>query len=199
MPGLSIDLSIYPNEERLLAALRSGEEAACTCLVKQFANLLYQPALEIVADPDKAEQIVQNAFIKACDKIETFQEQSKLGTWLYRIAVNEALMERRRGRSSRDVSADHEALEMLEQSSASAGNVPVADPLDDVLYQEFHRRLVDALEQLPDTLRSVVILRTLQGYSTEETARKLSISPGTVKVRLHRARERLRTLLALDG
>jgi DNA-directed RNA polymerase specialized sigma24 family protein len=100
MPGPHIDITVYDNEAALLEGLRAGEPDACTCLVKRFAPLVYAKALHMVADPDEAEGVLQLTFIKACEKLSTFEGRSGLGTWLYRIAMNEALMQLRRGHAA---------------------------------------------------------------------------------------------------
>ena len=196
MAGLEINLTLYDNEEALLAALKGGDLSACTCLVKRFASLLYQPALEILGDADEADAAVQSAFTKACDKVDSFKSESRLGTWLYRIAVNEALMARRRHAKSKLV---HEQ-DITDMSDAVVGKVrhlvQEESPLDVALHEELHGVLAQAFEQLPGPLRQVVFLRTIQGLSTAETANQLNLREGTVKVNLHRARQRLRELLA---
>ncbi|MCB0193170.1 MAG: sigma-70 family RNA polymerase sigma factor [Anaerolineae bacterium] len=193
MPGLEIDLSIYPDEKSLLAALRRGEEDACTCLVKHFASLLYRPALQVLNDPDEAEVVVQKAFIKACEKMDTFEAKSQLKTWLYSIAKNEALMERRR-RTSKKVAPieDIETIDSDQQFMAESVDI---DPMEAILTSELHVSIANALEKLPESLRSVLFLRTIQGLSTAETAAELDISESAVKVRLHRARQQISDLL----
>lgn len=193
MPGLEIDLSIYSNEKDLLAALRRGDKHACTCLVKQFATLLYQPALQILNDPDEADAVVQKAFIKACDKFDSFEGKSQLKTWLYSIAKNEALMERRR-RMGKNV-APIEDIETLAADQTFTADGVENDPMAAVLNTELHISIADALEQLPESLKSVLFLRTIQGLSTAETATQLDISESAVKVRLHRARQQISDLL----
>jgi len=87
MPGLTIDLTIYDDEEALLAGLRRREPDACACLIKRFAPLVYAQALRLLGDADEAEGALQQTFIKACDKLDTYEGRSGLGSWLYRIAT----------------------------------------------------------------------------------------------------------------
>lgn len=195
MPGPKIDLSVYDSEAALLAGLRAGEPDACTCLVKRFAPLVYAKALRMVADPDEAEGVLQLTFIKACEKMGTFAGRSGLGTWLYRIATNEALMQLRRRHSAL---ATLETLDEMIQPADLPQNLhawPI-DPALAALNDELHGQLEHALAALPEGLRVVFVLREIEGLSTEETAAALDLGESAVKVRLHRARLRLRELLA---
>lgn len=193
MTGLHIDLSRYRSEEELLAALRSGQPDACTCLVKRFAELVYRPALRILADADEADEVVQATFITACEKIGSFEARSQLGTWLYRIATNEALMRRRQARPQEPCDPTTGAQPPDNYPGLAS---PSTDPVHAALGSELRAHLGQAMMALPETLRIAFVLRDLQGFSTEETAAALAVNASTVKVRLHRARRRLRTLLA---
>jgi RNA polymerase sigma-70 factor (ECF subfamily) len=193
--GLEINLDLYDNEEQLLEALRSGEPDACTCLVKRFAPLIYKHALRMLNDPDEAEGILQQTFIKACEKITTFEGRSGLGTWLYRIATNEALMKLRQQKSNR-VQIDKVVETMHSEDVPQNMQNWSRAPSDAALDTELREQLETALTHLPEGLRLVFVLREMQGMNTEETARTLGLSESAVKVRLHRARLRLRELLA---
>lgn len=195
MSGIEITLQVYDDEEQLLAGLRRREPDACTCLVKRFAPLVYAQALRLLGDPDEAEGVLQLTFIKACDKIDTFEGRSGLGTWLYRIATNEALMQLRR-RPDPPVSIEDIAETLQPGDLPQALGAWPEDPAAEVLGQELRRQLETALVQLPERLRVVFVLRELHGLSTEETATALGLGESAVKVRLHRARLRLRELLA---
>ena len=194
MPGLTIDLTIYDDEEALLAGLRRREPDACACLIKRFAPLVYAQALRLLGDADEAEGALQQTFIKACDKLDTYEGRSGLGSWLYRIATNEALMLLRQ-RSPR-IDLDNVA------DTIQADEIPqhltpwTLDPATAALNSELRATLEQALMALPETLRVVFVLRDIQGLSTEETAAMLGLGESAVKVRLHRARLRLRELLS---
>jgi RNA polymerase sigma-70 factor (ECF subfamily) len=193
--GLEITLSVYDDEAELLAGLRRGDSDACTCMVKRFASLVYAHALRIVNDPDEAEGVLQLTFVKACEKIATFEGRSGLGTWLYRIATNEALMKLRRQKMTQ-VPIEEIAETISPDDLPQNMHAWPIDPAHAALGAELRRHLEAALMALPEGLRLVFILRELQGLSTDETATTLGVSAGTVKVRLHRARLRLRELLA---
>jgi RNA polymerase sigma-70 factor (ECF subfamily) len=194
MPGPTIDLSIYEDEAALLAGLRLHEPDACTCMVKRFAPLVYARALRLMDDPDDAESVLQSTFIKACDALPTFNGGSSLGTWIYRIAINEGqmLLRQRRPQVSLDTVA-----ETLQPDELPQQRQPWApDPLRAALDGELHAEIEHAIAALPEPLRVVVVLRDVEQLSTEETATQLGLTPSAVKVRLHRGRLRLREELA---
>lgn len=195
MSGLKIDLHRYDSEEVLLDGLRTGDPDACTCMVKRFAPLVYARVLRMLNDPDEAETILQQTFIKACDKIRQFEGRSGLGTWIYRIATNEALMKLRR-RSPAAASIDELADSF--QVSDMPGNLHTwtLDPAHAILDTELRDQMDRALQSLPESLRVIFVLREMQSLSTLETAELLGIGESAVKVRLHRARLRLRELLS---
>lgn len=194
MPGPTIDLSIYADEAALLAGLRRHDPDACTCLVKRFAPLVYARALRLMGDPDEAEGVLQTTFIKTCEALPTFDGASGLGSWIYRIATNEGLMLLRRRRPQVSLDAVAELLQSDDLPQQRAVWAP--DPLRAALNSELHRELERAIAGLPEPLRAVVELRDIAQLSTEETAERLGLRAGAVKVRLHRARLRLREALS---
>lgn len=194
MPGPQIDLSIYADEEQLLAGLRRHEPDACTCMVKRFAPLVYAQAMRLLRDPDEAEGALQTTFVQACSRLDSYEGRSGLGAWLYRIATNESLMLLRRRRAQ--VPLD-DVAETLGPDDVPRQVQPwPADPAALALDHELRDQLEAALAALPEGMRVVFVLRELQGFSTEETAAALGLGESAVKVRLHRARLRLRELLA---
>jgi RNA polymerase sigma-70 factor (ECF subfamily) len=194
VPGPTIDLQIYKSEAALLDGLRAHEPDACTCMVKHFASLVYARALRMLADPDEAENVLQLTFIRACEKIDMFEGRSGLGTWLFRIATNEALMQLRREAPITTIDALDTAIQP-DDLPHNRQAWPI-DPARAALDEELRAQLEAALATLPDGLRVVFVLRELQGLSTEEVAAALGLGESAVKVRLHRARLRLRELLA---
>lgn len=195
MTGLEINISVYQDEEALLEGLKRREPDACACMVKRFAPLVFAHACRIVKDTDEAEEVLQTTFIKACEKLDTFEGRSAMSTWLYRIATNEALM---RIRSQKNVSVPLSEMDDTWQPDDMPHNKEPWSglPTSAVLDGEVREVLEKALQELPEGLRLVFTLRELQSLSTEETAQALNLSTSAVKVRLHRARLRLRELLA---
>jgi RNA polymerase sigma-70 factor (ECF subfamily) len=193
MPGPTIDLSIYTDEAALLSGLRRHDPDACTCMVKRFAPLVYARALRLTGDPDEAEGVLQTTFIKACEALPSFDGGSSLGSWIYRIATNEGLMLLRKRKPQVALDEVAETLQPDELPQQRAAWAP--DPLRAALNGELHRELERAIAALPEPLRVVVELRDIEQLSTEETAERLGLSEGAVKVRLHRARLKLREAL----
>ncbi|PDW02855.1 RNA polymerase sigma factor [Candidatus Viridilinea mediisalina] len=194
MPGPVIDLSVYADETALLEGLRRRDPDACTCLMKRFTPLVYARALRLTGDPDEAEGVLQTTFIKVCEALPRFDGASSLSTWIYRIATNEGLMLLRQRRPRVDLDALAETLQPDDLPQANEMWSP--DPLRAALNGELRNKIEQAIASLPEPLRLVLVLRDLEALSTEETAAHLGISPGAVKVRLHRARTRLREMLA---
>lgn len=194
MPGPTIDLTIYDDEAALLAGLRRHDPDACTCLVKRYAPLVYARALRLTGDHDEAEGVLQTTFVKACDALATFDGASSLSTWIYRIATNEGLMLLRRRKPQ--VALDDLAETLQPDDVPQQRQAWAPDPLRAALDGELHTAIEQAIAALPEPLRVVVLLRDIEQLSTEETAERLGLTAGAVKVRLHRARLRLREALS---
>ncbi|MCS6887318.1 MAG: sigma-70 family RNA polymerase sigma factor [Chloroflexus sp.] len=194
MPGPIIDLSLYDDEQALLAGLRRGDPDACTCFVKRFAPLVYARALHLLGDADDAENVLQTTFIKACAALPEYTGAGSLSSWLYRIASNEGLMLLRQKRPQ--VALDAVGELAPDDAVTLHQTIWAVDPARNALDGELRREIAQAIAELPDALRAVIVLRDIEQLSTEETAERLGISPGAVKVRLHRARMRLRETLA---
>lgn len=181
----------YRTDEELVAALKAGKRDACAELVRRYSSRLYRVVYRILGSPEEAEEALQETFISACGKIRTFQEKSQLGTWLYRIATNAALMRLRQMKEqhvSLDSPVETEEGDLLPRNLADWR----FDPHHVVLNDELRQILEEAIQALPETLRVVFVLRELEGLSTRETAETLGISESATKVRLHRARMMLR-------
>lgn len=187
-----IDIQIYDDEEELLDGLQRGERMACTCMLKRFASRLYRVAFQLMGHADEAEDVLQESFIQACKHVADFERRSGLGTWLHRIVVNTALMRLRRKQLK--------TVELHEQPNDEQRTLPNAlvDPLapdHTVLGKELRHQIEHALLALPDSLRAAFVLREIEGLSTKEAALALDISESALKVRLHRARQALRSQL----
>jgi RNA polymerase sigma-70 factor (ECF subfamily) len=189
-----IDLSVYDTEVALLAGLRQRDRHACTCVLKWFMPRLYQLALRMTGNADEAEDVVQEGFIKACNQIDRFEGRSGLGSWLYRIVLNTALMHLRQQKAG-DL---HRMPPAAEDMVPAVEMVPdgADDPGDQLLAVELRAQIDAAIVALPAALRTAFVLRDLEGLSTAEAARALGISEAALKVRLHRARLALRAALA---
>jgi len=178
-----------------LEALRNGDRAEFARLVEQYDAFIYRLALRIVGNPQDAEDVLQETFIKALKHLSEFDGRSSLSTWLYRIATNEALMVLRKDKSA-TVSLD----EPDDNSDDEQGPLEVVDwcclPEETLMSAEAREYLDKAISELPPTLRVVVVLRDIQGLSTRETSEVLNISEMAVKTRHSRARLQLRQSLS---
>ena len=183
-------------EQALLARLRAGEDAAYEELVRSASPRLLATLRRMLRSDDDAHDALQETFLAAFRALPRFEGQSKLSTWLHRIAVNSALMKLRTRRRHPEESID-ELLPRFEQDghytadTASTGRL-LDDEIDEAQRRAAVRRCID---RLPDAHRMVIVLRDVEGLSTDEAAVQLGITPDATKMRLHRARQALRTLL----
>ena len=195
MPGLTIDLNIYADEVALIEALKRGEKYACACMIKHHGSQMYAVALRIVGDADEAEEVVQEAFISACSKMDSFEGRSKLSTWLYRITTNAALMRLRKRREDTVSLDEPQVMDEGDLLPRQLGDWSV-EPGQQALSSELRQVMEAAVQELPPSLRAAFVLRDVQGLSTQEAAEALDITDTALKVRLHRARLQLRERLA---
>lgn len=179
-----------------LEALRNGDRKEFARLVDAYSTPIYRLALKILGDPQDAEDVLQETFIKALSALPTFEGRSSLSTWLYRIAVNEALMLLRR-RKPETLLTDNDGDEDESGESESAYLIDwCCLPEEELLSDEAQRFLDKAIAQLPENLRLVFWLRDVEGLSIKETAETLGLSETNVKTRLLRARLKLREILS---
>jgi RNA polymerase sigma-70 factor (ECF subfamily) len=178
-----------------LEALRRGDGDAWEAVAREFGPRLLAVARRFLTDPQTAQDCLQEALVRAYESIGRFEERSALSTWLHRIVVNEALMILRSRRRRPEESLD-DLLPVFDESGHRLPSGPTARDPEDMASDEQSMEIVrEAIDRLPDSYRMVLLLRDLEELSTEETARLLDASPGAVKVRLHRARAALKTLL----
>jgi RNA polymerase sigma-70 factor (ECF subfamily) len=186
---------IENNEEQaLVARARAGDTDAFTVLVDRYERKIFRLAKHITQNDEDAEDVLQEAFMKAYSNLDSFQGQSKFYTWLVRIAVNEALMKLRKRKSDRTVSLD-EPHETEEDTVTREIAVWEDDPEKKYSRDEIREILDKAVDSLKPGFRTVFVLRDIEELSTEETADALGISVPAVKSRLLRARLQLREKL----
>lgn len=184
------------NEETLdLEALQMKDKRAFAKLVDENSDHMYRLALKLTGNPQDAEDVVQETFIKAYNHIERFEGRSKISTWLYRIATNEALMllrKRKDGITHIDEGIETEKGDVLP--------IQIVDwcclPEKEIMTDETRRIMQEAALQLSDSNRAAFLLRDVEGLSTKEAADALDISESALKVRLMRARLQLREELS---
>jgi RNA polymerase sigma-70 factor, ECF subfamily len=179
-----------------IEALRSGDRREFARLVDTYSGPLHRLALKMLGNEPDAEDVLQNTFLKAFQHIREFEGRSKLSTWLYRIASNEALMmvrKRRPETNFTDTVQEQDEGQILDP-------VQFTDwcclPEDEFLTSESRAALDRAVQRLPETLRIVFILRDIEALSIQETSQALGLSGTAVKTRLLRARLRLREELS---
>lgn len=195
-PGL-LSTEAIPGESDLLSGLRRGEPWAFETLVKTHGSRLLGVARRLMRDEEAARDVVQDAFLSAFRSLKTFKGESRLGTWLHRIVVNAALMRQRARRRKPE-----ESIEPLLPTFAADGHHREAvgewrAPQELGLLRNETRALVHAcINQLPESYRTILILRDIEELDTAEAAGALGISATAAKIRLHRARQALRALLA---
>ena len=178
-----------------LEALHAGDRAEFARVVDTYYEMVYRLAIRMLSNPQDAEDILQETFIKAYRKFHNFDGRSSVSTWLYRIATNEALMFLRRQHPEFTAIDD-----TYENDNGLEKPAHIVDwcclPEEELMSAEAQAYLDEAVESLPPNLRVVFILRDIQGLSTRETAEVLNLTEMAVKTRLSRARFKLRELLS---
>ncbi len=178
-----------------LEALHAGDPEEFSRLVDTYSSKIYRLALKMLNHQQDAEDVLQETFVKAYRGLKTFDGRSKLSTWLFRIATNEALMVIRR-KHPEIVSID----EPVETEEGEQEPVQIIDwcclPEEEMLSEESREKLDAAVQKLPERLRVVFLLRDINDLSTHETAEVLGLTDTAVKTRLSRARLRLREELS---
>jgi len=184
------------DDEALAERARAGDDTAFAALVERYQERVYRLALRLSSNASDAEEILQDTFLQAWRKIDTFRGEARFGTWLYRIATNMALMRKRAARRR-----PAESLEALLPQFDESGLLADLDyqrsaGADELLERaELAQSAREALDLLDENYRTVFVLRDLEEMSTEEAARVLEITPEAVRQRLHRARLMVRGYL----
>jgi RNA polymerase sigma-70 factor, ECF subfamily len=182
------------DESALVAQAKAGDQNAFAELVNRYERKIYRLAKNITRNDEDAEDVLQDAFLKAYTHLDSFKGDSKFYTWIVRIAVNEALMRLRKRKTDRSVPLD-EPVELGEETVQREIAVWEDNPEQQYSQEEWRRILDDAVDTLKPDFRTVFVLRDIEELSTEETAETLGISVPAVKSRLLRARLALRETL----
>ena len=188
---------LFADDAQLLTALREGDERAHEYLVRRHGGRMLATARRILKNETDADDALQDAFISALRGLGSFEGQSQLGTWLHRIVVNAALMRLRRRKPEREQSIEDLLPDFLESGSFATNPEAWPEDAQQLLERDEIRTLIRAkIDELPDGYRNVLLLRDIEEMTGAETAEQLGITSNAVKVRLHRARQALRELLA---
>jgi RNA polymerase sigma-70 factor, ECF subfamily len=189
-------LAREPRQDNLLLRLQAGEEAALAELAETYGSRIYQLAFKYLRNKEDAEEVTQDVLYKVYRKVGSFRGDAALSSWIYRITFNAAMSRLRTVRHREQVDP--------EQGPAGQGEQPGAHDVADwsdladeqVLRSQLRRRAIKAILALPAIYRGPVVLRDLQGLSTEEASARLRVKDQTLKSRLHRGRLILRRQLA---
>jgi len=184
------------DESALLASLRRGEPAAFEALVRAYGGRLLSVSRRFLRNEEDARDAVQDAFISVFKSIDRFEGNARLSTWLHRIVVNAALM-KLRTKSRNPEEAIDDLLPQFDEASHHVQEVQEWRESGDAAVERRETREIvrAAIEKLPESYRAVLMLRDIEEMDTEGTATLLGITENAVKIRLHRARQALRTLL----
>ncbi|MBI4890699.1 MAG: sigma-70 family RNA polymerase sigma factor [Acidobacteria bacterium] len=178
--------------------LLEGDATAFTPFVESFQHRIFQYTWLMCGQREDAEEVAQDTLLKVFESFDQLQDPSRVKAWVFRIAKNYCLMKRRKSVFAPD--REYSLDELLPGSEESARTIQVADsgalPEEQVLRAELASHLEEALAELPELYRSVVLLRDVEGLSTSEAAEVLDIKEDAVKQRLHRGRLALRKSLA---
>jgi RNA polymerase sigma-70 factor, ECF subfamily len=189
-------LPLDTGEAQFLERLRRGEDEAFEQLVRQYSGRLLATARRLLGNEQDAQDALQETFFSAFKAIDQFTGSAKLSTWLHRIAMNAALMKLRSRRRRPEESID-DLLPHFDAQGKWLSTVTSWETSSDQLLQRQETRALvrQCIDRLPDSFRTVLLLRDVEDLDTEETADLLNITVNAVKIRLHRARQALRTLL----
>ena len=193
---LNDDARTAVTEADLLAALRRGEEWAFETMVRLFGGRLLAVARRFVKNEEDARDVVQSSYLSAFRSLADFEGSAQLSTWLHRIVVNTALMKLRSSRRKPEESIEALLPAFQEDGHHVEQFSDWSAPADRLLERKETRATVrGCIEQLPESYRTVLVLRDIEELSTQEVAKMLTMTTTAVKVRLHRARQALSTLL----
>ena len=184
-----------PYDADLLARCRRGEREAFGLLVGKYQDRVYNAIHRLCGNPDDAEELCQEAFVKALQSLESFRQASGFYTWLFRIAVNLAISHRRRGGRVRFHSLEQRPDADEPSPAEQLPDHRQAGPAEAAMQADTNRQVLKALESLDEESRATIVLRDIEDLSYEEIAGILNVPVGTVKSRLFRARGQMRTLL----
>jgi RNA polymerase sigma-70 factor (ECF subfamily) len=184
------------SDPQLVEEARQGSHAAFEELVRRYSERAFRAAYRVVRNTETAEEVLQEAFLKAYRALRRFECRSSFYTWLYRIVVNLALDRRRRDRPGATAEWDDRVAGEVDPRAS----IPEAeDPERAAQRREVRELVARGIEQLPDGQREVILLREVEGLSYEEIAATMGISKGTVMSRLHYARRKMVSFLRQHG
>ncbi|MFP4037519.1 MAG: RNA polymerase sigma factor [Desulfobacteraceae bacterium] len=185
-------------EHRLVERFREDAPGAMQDLVERYEEGLYNFGLRMCGQKEDAEDIMQETFLSAFSNLENFREEARLKNWLFKIAANACYRKRRKKSREPDYELSLDSLLPGGDGEPESYQIPdiSSDPSEELLRAEFKEVVREALNSLPPKYRMTFSLRDMEGFSTEETAEIMGVSPQAVKTRLHRARLFLRKAIS---
>ena len=177
-------------DEELISRILNGETYLYEHIIRKYNQRMYRICMSIIHDDNEAEDLMQNAYIKAYENLSTFKGKSKFSTWLSRILINESLLWLQRNK--RKINFQHE---VLKENNSKSVNQKTNTPAQQMMNNELKKILEEAIAQLSPKHRVVFVMREIENMSVAETSECLHISQINVKVRLNRAKEMLRDIL----
>lgn len=192
-------IGVHPEEAVVIQQLKAGSDDAFAWLISRYQQPLYSLIYRILPNPGDAADITQEVFVKVFRGISRFQGEASLRTWIYRIALHEALNQRRwwSRHGKREVTIEADPLGSQEQHPALVDTLvdQHESPFEAAAHAEMASHIEAALRQVPEPFRTVVVLRDIEGFGYEEIAEILNANLGTVKSRLMRGRAHLKSRL----
>src|SRR5581483_1040998 len=188
-------IGVHPEEAAVVEQLKAGSEEAFAWLISRYQQPLYSLIYRVLPNPGDAADITQEVFVKVFRGIGHFHGEASLRTWIYRIALHEALNQRRWWSRHR---RQEIAIETDEDQYPSGGEILIdqhESPFEAAAQAEISARVEAALREVPEPFRTVVVLRDIEGFGYEEIAEFLDVNLGTVKSRLMRGRAHLKSRL----
>ena len=189
MPDIPNFQKKQDKDSELIEGINSGRKELFRDLIKRYEQKLFNFGLRMCGDVSDAEDLVQDTFFNVFRYLKDFRYETKFKNWLYRIATTVCIKKRRKSKFApeRELSLE-EFIPDVEKSPPNEIPAWARTPADQLLSAELSSTLKSAILSLPENYRLVVVLRDIEGFSTEETSRILNLTPTNVKVRLHRAR-----------
>jgi len=182
----------FLSDAEIVLRVRAGDGALFEILMRRHNQRIYRAARAVLKDESEVEDVMQQAYCNAFAHLDQFEERSQFSTWLTRIALNEAFGRRRKMRQSESlgVMRSHEDTDSGDVMETVTSSQP--DPERQAYAGELHRVLEEAVDALPETYRTVFMLRDIEGLSTSEAGEGLGLGDEAIKTRLHRARAMIR-------
>jgi RNA polymerase sigma-70 factor (ECF subfamily) len=186
-------------ERQLIFRLQSGDEAAVRELADRYSSRIFQLSMRYMKNREDAEEVTQDVLMKVCRKVNAFRGDSALSSWIYRITFNTAMSRLRSTRLARQAEQDHERAIAGDADEGYQRSRQPADwtrlPDEALLRAQLRQAVAEAIEELPEIYRAPIVLRDIEGLTTEEASLRLRLKDQTLKSRLHRGRLMLRQKL----